>query len=332
MSSPTLPSTSTYVLPSLRAFLEEIVDYAGLFPPAGLSLDHAIRNFARYRTQEEEWMLARFVIPVARLIDLEAHDDLFEAAPPTRFSVLGTGGDTPDAFLAHLETDFEAIATFHKRHAGQVAADVMEVRLPAALLMSPASSPAFLNRVQEAVEQSPFDLALFFEAPLDKDFRRTIPAVLENLATHYGARASGTAVGLKMRTGGLEPDAFPSSEQLAFALAASRTAGVRFKATAGLHHPVRHFNDGVNATMHGFFNVFGAATLAFAHDLDEGTIREILEEEDPATFHFTPDAFAWRTLEVDAATLRLARNAFAISFGSCSFEEPLEDLRALSLL
>ena len=42
---------------SLRALLTGVVDYAGLFPPARLPLDEAIRNYARYRQGSDAWML-----------------------------------------------------------------------------------------------------------------------------------------------------------------------------------------------------------------------------------------------------------------------------------
>ena len=35
------------ILPSVRAFLAGIIDYAGLFPPAKLPLEKAIRNSVR---------------------------------------------------------------------------------------------------------------------------------------------------------------------------------------------------------------------------------------------------------------------------------------------
>src|SRR5262245_38924762 len=64
--------------PALRALLGGIIDYAGLFPPAQLPLEEAIRNYARYRTEPESWMLGRFVIPATRLKELaELGKELF---------------------------------------------------------------------------------------------------------------------------------------------------------------------------------------------------------------------------------------------------------------
>ncbi len=331
MPAEPVASRGTLAPPSLHALLAGVVDYAGLFPPANLPLDDALRNYARYRTEPEAWMLARFVLPVRRLDELAPYAGLFADDAPFRFAVLGTGGPDADAFLAALQTDLEHVAAFHRRHGRQAQVDVMEARLPAALLGAGAEAVAgFLDAVHRRTEEALPGLDLFFEAPLDDALPRTAPAILAALAAHN--RAHGAMVGFKMRTGGTEPEAFPAPSHLAYALLACREAGVRFKATAGLHHPVRRYHRSVRTRMYGFFNVFGAAVLAAVHALDEAAVRAVLLDEDPAHFRFTPEAFAWRDLSVPVEAVRRARRDVAVSFGSCSFDEPREDLQALGLL
>lgn len=325
-----MPSTDTLAPPALRAFLDEIIDYAGLFPPAGLPLNDALPRFARYRQGADAWMLARFILPTRRLPDLDAFEDVFTEDPPFRFSVLGTGGADADAFIGALATDLDAIRAAHGRHAGRVQGEAMEVRLPEALVG--AGEPAvrdFLARVREALAGMP-PLALFFELPVEARIRETAPPVLAALAA-YNEDAAAVA-GLKMRTGGLEPDAFPHPGPLAHAVVACRDAGVPFKATAGLHHPVRHYDAGVRAKMYGFLNVFGAAVMAAAHGLDEAAVRALLTDEDATHFRFDDGGFTWKDLTADADAVRRARRTLALSFGSCSFDEPRDDLRALGLL
>jgi hypothetical protein len=126
-------------------------------------------------------------------------------------------------------------------------------------------------------------------------------------------------------------DAFPSIEQVAWAIASVRDAGVPLKCTAGLHHPIRHYNESVQTKMHGFLNVFGAGVLAEAKDLSQAQIQPILEDENPKNFTFDENDFAWKDLRV--ATSELAKSRlFVTSFGSCSFDEPREDLRKLGIL
>jgi hypothetical protein len=138
----------------------------------------------------------------------------------------------------------------------------------------------------------------------------------------------------KLRTGATTPQAIPAIEEVAAFILACAERRLAFKATAGLHHPVRAAHaltyeaNAPQATMHGFLNVFLAAAFAWHGERD---IEPILAETDPAAFRF--DEFAhWRDQRLRIAQIQEARSHFAHSFGSCSFEEPVADLEALGLL
>src|SRR5438093_1052355 len=119
------------MLASVRALLANVIDYAGLFPPANLPMEEAIRNYTRYRQEPESWMLGKFICPAARLVELWAyHDELFMLGPPFAFSVLGKGGVTTDEFLANLDLDLKAVSKFSERHRKRVYLDSFEVKLP----------------------------------------------------------------------------------------------------------------------------------------------------------------------------------------------------------
>jgi hypothetical protein len=123
----------------------------------------------------------------------------------------------------------------------------------------------------------------------------------------------------------------PAPEQVAFVLHACLAAGVPLKFTAGLHHPLRHFDAGVEAHMHGFLNVFGAGVLGHALGLNEEEIRAILADE--GARHFACDAgFRWRDLRATPGQVAAARSEAVTTFGSCSFDEPRDGLRALGWL
>jgi hypothetical protein len=138
----------------------------------------------------------------------------------------------------------------------------------------------------------------------------------------------------KIRTGGVTPEAIPSVADVAKFICACAELRLPFKATAGLHHPVRSLQpltyetDAPRAVMHGFLNVFMAAAFAW-HGEDD--IEPILAETDPAAFSFSEEA-RWRDMSLMASRVREARDRFAHSFGSCSFVEPIHDLEALGLL
>ena len=325
------------VPPPLRALLHQIVDYAGLFPPAALPLGEALQNYARYRQEPEvAWMLARFVHPTGRLAELDAYAELFAHDPPFRFSVLGTGGVAPDAFLDALDGDLRRIEAFHDRHLGRTLADVMEVRLPRALHMASAGeAEAFFDRAHRRVVAAGLaELSLFYEVPLSKQTPQHLPALLAAMAEHNSRQAHPlrAEAGLKVRCGSAEPEDIPTPAALAFALSACRNAGVRMKATAGLHHPIRHYDEDIGAPMHGFLNVFGAAALAYTDGLPAEVLEDILREENPEAFQFSKDAFHWHEHAAPLGDLARARETLAVSFGSCSFEEPLDGLHALELL
>ena len=117
--------------------------------------------------------------------------------------------------------------------------------------------------------------------------------------------------------------------QVAGVIAECALAKVPLKFTAGLHHPLRRHDSSLKTQVHGFLNVFVAGVLAAEHQLPETTLRELLQEESPQAFRFNETGVEWRQWHAGTAEIELARRYTVTSFGSCSFEEPRDDLRAL---
>jgi hypothetical protein len=151
------------------------------------------------------------------------------------------------------------------------------------------------------------------------------------LLAEFNSDADSPTFGYKLRTGGVTADAFPTSMQIAKALVTPATHQLPLKFTAGLHHPLRQYREEVETKMHGFLNVLGAAVLAAEHRWDANQTAIMLDEENADSFSFTDDFFAWREWRIDTKRLQYRRR-FVMSFGSCSFDEPRDDLRALNLL
>ncbi len=310
--------------------MADLIDYAGLFPPARLPLPEAIQNYARYRQGPERWMLARFIIPSTQLDYLTtAAANLFRQGDPFAFSVLGRGGQNAAEFLDGLQVELEIIATFRQRNEGKAVVDVYEARLP--VLRSYQEIADLLSAAAKQLEDG-LVLTAFYEAPFGADWEPMAKDTIQTIAEHNARHPDHPPVGFKLRCGGVEASAFPSPAQVAMALTVCRDSQVALKATAGLHHPIRRFDENVQTKMHGFLNVFGAGILAHVHGLNPSEIRPILEDEDPAHFTFTPDAFAWRKLRATTGEIAASRKHALISFGSCSFDEPCDDLAALGLL
>lgn len=291
---------------SLRALLPGVIDYAGLFPPAKLPLDEAFRNYVRYTTTPESWLLGRFVVPAARLLEL----DIPSHPTPLAFSVLGRGGDTAEDYAAGVRADLEAIAAFRARWSGRVVVDAFEVKLP----------PAALGERGITKQLATHGLSVVYEVPLAADWE----AELRLLA--------GGAAGVKLRTGGLEAAAFPSPLQVATVIELCRWHRLPLKCTAGLHHPLRRYDAGVGTHMHGFLNVMLACVLAYTHGLVRHELERLLKCETLEGMAFTAEGVRVDGHQVGVEQLAAARQEAFLSFGSCSFDEPCDDLRELGLL
>jgi hypothetical protein len=288
--------------PAARALFSGLIDYAGLFPPAALPLEQAVAEYTRARRSPHAWLLGRLVLPAARLSELAA---LLEAQPPEDpwpVSAL-TGGD--------LAADAAAVAQFQAQRPAGAFVDSVETRAA-----TPTEVRVVLDRLPAGTVRY-VELAPGANGPLLAALRAC------------GARA-------KLRTGGVVPAAIPEPADVARFISACAAAGVAFKATAGLHHPLRrerpltYAPDAPRATMHGFLNVFAAAL--FARSGAAVDLEAVLREESPAAFRLDADGLAWRQERVSPAQIADGRASFAVSFGSCSFAEPVEGLQQLELI
>jgi hypothetical protein len=248
---------------SLRALLSNLIDYAGLYPPAALPLRDVAEKYAAYRVSPHAWILNRVVLPLSKLA---------EAPVGEGWRITLLVDSEPGPLPPQVET--------------------LETKLAHGL-----------------------SLPTYCEAPID----------------HI------TGAFAKVRTGGLTPEAVPSPAAIADFLHRAARTRLPFKATAGLHHPIRSLRpltyapDSPRAVMHGFLNVFAAAAFAW-HNAGHDLLVEVLTEEDPRAFAFDDDELRWRGHRLTTKQVQNARRYFAHSFGSCSFEEPIADLRELGFL
>ncbi|HTU71417.1 MAG TPA: hypothetical protein VMF11_13990 [Candidatus Baltobacteraceae bacterium] len=286
--------TTTVPTHAVRAAFEHLIDYAGLFPPALLAVEEALEEYDRARAGAQAWMLGRFVIPVSRLAEIR---DLLAGRERVALSVIAA----PEAF--------ELVAEARNENWAEIAA--LEV---------PLGDLTIAECAARAKRAGLRELPSYVELPRG--------AGTEELTNAMEALAAWR-LGAKLRCGGVEPEAYPSIADVAAFLVATQEAGTRFKATAGLHHPVRHFNREIGVSMHGFLNLLAAA--AFAPHVDRSTLEAIVGEEDPDAFELG-SSLRWRDQEIGAGELAVMRSTRFVGYGSCSFTEPVEDLRALEIL
>jgi len=291
------------------------IDYAGMFPPCSLALEPALRNQAQYIRSDDAWMLNTFVLPVIQFDSAKQLLPQFDPSHPLRVSALGPKTETTAAFRDALAEIEAAIRSLAAHNVDLLSVNQLEMWLP-----QDVDLPV-LREARSIIGSLP----AFWEAPAER-----APETITLLA-ELNSDMDEPTFGFKLRTGGVTPDAFPTSAQIARALVVPATHQVPIKFTAGLHHPLRQYREEVQTRMHGFLNVLGAAILAAEHKWNEKQTAAMLEDENLKSFSFGDEFFAWREWKIDIKRLK-GRRKFVTSFGSCSFDEPREDLRMLGLL
>src|SRR5438132_3334758 len=302
---------------SLSALLTQSIQYAGIFPPCSLALEPGLQNQANYVRDPDAWMLNTFVLPVEKFDAAVGNLSLFDREHPLLISALGAKTANAGEFIDTLKITAEKIRSFSAEHVDLVSARQLEMPLPQDVDLG------LLGKMGSILKS--LKLQAFWETPVDSA-EEAIALLAEHNSTTGAAQ-----FGYKLRTGGVTAEAFPTSQQIGRALIAAAKRRVPIKFTAGLHHPIRQFRDEVKTKMHGFLNVFGAAVLAAEYQWDEQQTSEMLEDENGASFSFSDDFFAWREWKIATDQIK-TRRKLVTSFGSCSFDEPREDLRALNLL
>jgi len=311
--------------------LRGLVDYAGFFPPAGLPVRQAWLNYGHYQRSPWSPMLGRLVLPAGKLTELAeevivpaAREAGREVADPslTQAVAISAVVPGPQADPASFGAAVSAMRAFNDRCPTVAVVDTVECRV---------DNLEELETARRTLDAGPW--ACFWELPPTGVLPDLLAAV--RLANQAELTPRHFA---KIRTGGLVPEAIPALEPVANFLVECARHGVGFKATAGLHHPIRSTHPLTYQTaapcglMHGFINVFVAAIAARQGWQDPERLLPILSTQQAADFSLTDDAIVWRDHTWSINQVHTARADFALSFGSCSFTEPVNDLQALGWL
>ena len=303
MNSPTNDSAP---FESAKALLTEIIDYAGLFPPSQATMAEAVGNYVAYKQSEYAWMLGRFVVPAVRLDEFKENAQEFLTTENVWHLSVLAGEDVYESI--------QLIENFNRQNGDRALCDALEVRAKTS------------SKIENTVNILPENLTAYFELPLDE----RLGDLVATLAI-LGQRA-------KIRTGGVTSDAFPKTREIIRFIRTCLAANVPFKATAGLHHPVRCFKpltyepDAPEGTMHGFLNLFLAAGF-IRQGYKTNLVESLMEDEFGESFSFSDGGLTWHiNYALTTRQLQILRERSAISFGSCSFDEPIADLREMGIL
>jgi hypothetical protein len=279
---------------ALGPLLTGLCDDAALFPPGNAPLEQALPAHAGHRASDHADLLGLFVFPVPRVDELVSALEARPLGGELVLSLTAPGGPaTVPAAVARL------------RDLDGVAVEAVEIAVPAE-----SGVDEFLIALDAVAAELP-GVALFVEVP--RDDRR--PGLLTGLGR--------TAHAVKFRTGGVVAEAYPDETELAEAIRSVMSAGVPFKATAGLHHAIRNTDPHTGFEQHGFLNVLAAVDAAL-DGADTSEIAKILADRDGA-------AVAARVSALAQARISQVRSSFR-SFGTCSIVEPLADLIDLGLV
>jgi hypothetical protein len=300
-----------------------LIDYAGLFPPASLSMDEAVAEYGTERGGTHSRLLGRFICAAGRLEELAGAltaTMVAGAAPWSISSILDSDVARAAVMTSNFDAEMEPAARVSLLEA-PLPAEVSDGRsvdqatklaaptVTAALAASAAAMPFFEVKVPEEHQQG-IENAIAAVVALRAEVRRPL--------------------GVKLRCGGLIASDFPEPAQIAAFIGCSSAAGLPFKATAGLHHPIRRYDPDPGVMRHGFLNLLAATALARLGATDRRLV-EVIEETDPAAFAVTTSGLRWRDDRVAIADLVRTREQFT-AYGSCSFEEPVADLVALGMV
>ncbi len=260
--------------------------------------------------EQHEWLVDLFVCPAHRVSEAQEAaiealgQDYDEEEPVLYLSAIGTAVQDAAKASESIAADFAAIL-----EAEEIVAESFEIKLP--------GSDAVKALVKQAEKSEIEDLQLFVEFPWDK-------SLAENMQKAAGVDEE---IGFKARTGGVTADLFPSVEQLAAFIVEAVSLEAPFKFTAGLHEPIRHYDEAMRVHRHGFLNVLIASAMAESLGLGKSEVEMILAAEDDNAFTVDDEGVGFGNWVVPVDDLYGAEG-----FGSCCVDEPISGLQRLNLI
>jgi hypothetical protein len=270
--------------------LARLVDDAALFPPSVASLVDAVATHLATRREPYAGVIGFLLCPTSRLGALVTALRKAPPAQPVALSlVANTGlGGLPKAISTALDNG-----------------KLLDLRM----IEVPAPSDVDANWLVQLTEFVPDDVVRVVEP------RRGRPDWLNGVR-----RVAEAGCWPKLRCGGKSAESFPSIDEVADFLAIAASTGQPFKATAGLHHAVRHHDDRTGLIHHGLLNML----VGTARAVSGGGVHEALRCTDAT-------ALAAEASALSEDCSRVVRDVFAC-FGSASLTRPVADLTRLGLL
>lgn len=300
---------------TLKELLSGILDYAGVYPPAKLDFTSSYTNYCTYQNSAKAFMLGSFVCPIANLEDLGKSQP---SGSPIEVAVISSPTQNQEEFFRQLESDVEKTKSYFSNTTPSHELYSFEVRL-----MSYDTDVEKCEKILNKLYSINKNVKIFLEVPFLDGWENSVPEIISRISEQ-------TICNAKIRTGGLNQNAFPTVKQLQQFIYSCANNELPFKATAGLHYPVTHWDDEIKVNMHGFFNVFIAAICMY-HNYEHEIAEKILSSQNPSDFQFYDEYAVICGTKITLEEIEQGRT-FALSFGSCSLDEPIENLVSLGYI
>lgn len=277
----------------LHAFIDNIIDYAGLFPPANLDLKSVVDNYVKYMQEENSFILGKLICPINML---EAMGECLKGHK--------------------LNNPIQVIGLVNQPNSSKNVEEAID---------------SFRKKYHKLAEISSLEVKFFADDTLSETttLNSMLPTFVEVKDLNQVDEIRKSGAGIKVRCGGVTPNDFPSSSSVASIILRCVDTETPLKFTAGLHHPIRHYSQEYACKMHGFVNIFGGTILAYKQKMDLHDLIHILDDEYAPHFTFDDDGFRWKDLSADCKMIESLRINALQGFGSCSFDEPITDIKTL---
>ncbi len=322
---------------SQKALLAHIIDYAGTFPPASLTLEKTLERAATFRKDgTHPWLMAKTALNMADLKKLSPSLLYDHKADGASWVFTALGSQPPeeklDSVLQTIDWDTREIVRWNERMRSSSLHQLVvgyETKLPLSLLDAGGETQmrTFVHTVLDRFnETSRGELSLFLELPLSGEWLSRTNFFTDSLASWIEKQENEVRVpAIKLRTGG---NLVPTMEQVAEILIAVCSRTLRFKATQGLHEAFTH-----NKSL-GFINLFASLTFLQSLGLEKFSKMSLLtclSEEKGSQFIFGKSHFKWQDFSLDTNAIESARRRHGGCFGSCSVDEPDESLKKVQV-
>ncbi len=267
-------------------------------------------------------MLRHFILPAERLLELGDFKEPLATGQPWTFSVLAGRGQEMSQWTATLHEDLRFVATFTEHPIARSSVAALEIALPEDCPGDGAALEHLIGQLLDELAVAGFgNTRLFIEAG-----RKSARSTLVEILGRFGA--ANRMIGYKLRTGGISGEAFPSQVELAETISLCESLQIPWKATAGLHHALPHDCKELGVTMQGFLNLLTSVVLLHSGQIQSEIIGNLLVDREASHFSISETHLHWLEMRANLSQIEAGRGRF-LSFGSCSFTEPLADLAAL---